>query len=157
MEVKGSEAQGRHREVGSEGSVETIFDLKTLKTLGTVKAGTNPDAIIYDPHTKRVFTMNGRSQDTTAINAADGTVAGTLALGGKPEFAVADGHGNIFVNIRARTRFADAATFSQRSNRWAGQFDGAITNFHAHDSLFPAAREAGAGVGHGIPSSFCQR
>src|SRR6516165_12140500 len=39
----------------------TIFDLKTLKALGTVKAGTNPDAIVYDGVTKRVFTMNGRS------------------------------------------------------------------------------------------------
>ena len=81
----------------------TIFDPKTLKTLGTVKAGTNPDAIVYDPHTKRVLTMNGHSQDTTAINAVDGTVAGTLALGGKPEFAVADGHGNIFVNIEDKS------------------------------------------------------
>jgi hypothetical protein len=81
----------------------TIFDLKTLKTLSSVKAGTNPDAIVYDQGTKRVFTMNGRSQDTTAINAADGTVAGTLALGGKPEFAVADGKGSIFVNIEDKS------------------------------------------------------
>ena len=81
----------------------TIFDLKTLKSLGTVKAGTNPDAIIYDPSSKRVFTMNGRSQDTTAINAADGTVVGTLALGGKPEFAVADGKGSVFVNIEDKS------------------------------------------------------
>jgi DNA-binding beta-propeller fold protein YncE len=81
----------------------TIFDLKTLKTIGTVKSGTNPDAIIYDPATKRVFTMNGRSQDTTAINAADGTVAGTLALGGKPEFAVAAGDGTVFVNIEDKS------------------------------------------------------
>ena len=77
----------------------TIFDLKTLKTIGIVKTGTNPDAIIYDPRTKRVFVLNGRSKDATAINAADGTVAGTLALGGKPEFAVVDGKGSIFVNI----------------------------------------------------------
>ncbi|MEQ1472364.1 MAG: YncE family protein [Candidatus Acidiferrum sp.] len=77
----------------------TIFDTKTLKTLSTVKAGTNPDAIIYDAGTKRVFTMNGKSNDTTAINAADGSVTGTLALGGKPEFAVADGKGSIFVNV----------------------------------------------------------
>src|SRR5262245_62134828 len=67
----------------------TIFDLKTLKSLATVNVGKNPDAIIYDPATRRVFTMNGGSQDATAINAADGAVAGTLALGGKPEFAVA--------------------------------------------------------------------
>lgn len=77
----------------------TVFDTKTLKTLSTVKAGTNPDAIIYDAGTRRVFTMNGNSKDTTAINVADGSVAGTLALGGKPEFAVADGKGSIFVNI----------------------------------------------------------
>src|SRR5207248_1830993 len=55
-------------------------------------------AIAYDRVSKRVFTFNGRGKNTTAINAADGTVAGTLALGGKPEFAVADGKGSIFVN-----------------------------------------------------------
>lgn len=81
----------------------TIFDLKTLKPLGTVKTGANPDAIVYDSVSKRVFSMNGRSQDTTAINATDGTVAGTIALGGKPEFAVADGKGNIFVNIEDKS------------------------------------------------------
>jgi hypothetical protein len=81
----------------------TMFDLKTLKGLGTVKAGTNPDAIVYDAVTKRVFTMNGRSQDVTAINASDGTVAGTFAVSGKPEFAVADGKGSIFVNIEDKS------------------------------------------------------
>jgi DNA-binding beta-propeller fold protein YncE len=77
----------------------TIFELKTLKTLGTVNTGKNPDAILYDSVTKHVFTFNGGSKDATAFAAADGTVAGTLPLGGKPEFAVADGKGNIFVNI----------------------------------------------------------
>ena len=81
----------------------TIFDLKTRKAVGTVKTGVNPDAIIYDAGTKRIFTMNGRSQDATAINAADGTVAGTISLGGKPEFAVADGRGNVFVNIEDKS------------------------------------------------------
>jgi DNA-binding beta-propeller fold protein YncE len=85
----------------------TIFDLKTLKPLGTVKVGTNPDAIVYDAGTKRVFTMNGRSQDTTAIDTASGAVAGTLALGGKPEFAVADGNGSIFVNIEDKSEVVE--------------------------------------------------
>jgi hypothetical protein len=75
-----------------------IFDLKTLKTLGTVKTDANPDAIIYDPASKRVFTFNGRGKNSTAINAADGTVAGTIPLNDKPEFAVADGKGAVFVN-----------------------------------------------------------
>jgi DNA-binding beta-propeller fold protein YncE len=81
----------------------TMFDLKTLKPTGTVKTGTNPDAIVYDSVTKRVFTMNGRSNDVTAINAADGTVAGTFAVSGKPEFAVADGKGSIFLNIEDKS------------------------------------------------------
>ena len=97
----------------------TIFDLKSLKTLGTVKAGSNPDAIVYDPATKRVFTMNGRSQDTTAINAADGTVVGTLALGGKPEFAVADGQGNIYVNIEDKSELVHFDSKDLKVlNRW---------------------------------------
>jgi DNA-binding beta-propeller fold protein YncE len=77
----------------------TVFDLKSLHTLGTVSTGKNPDAILYEGVTRRVFTFNGGSKDATAFSAADGTVAGTLPLGGKPEFAVADGRGNIFVNI----------------------------------------------------------
>lgn len=87
---------------GRDNSV-TIFDLKTLKTLDTVKVGENPDAIIYDAATKRIFTFNGRSSDTTAIDAASGKVAGTIALGGKPEFAVSDSKGTIFVNIEDKS------------------------------------------------------
>ncbi len=56
----------------------TIFDLKTLKPIGTVKTDGNPDAILYDSATKRVFTFNGRGKNATAINAADGTVVGTI-------------------------------------------------------------------------------
>jgi DNA-binding beta-propeller fold protein YncE len=85
----------------------TIFDLKTLKPLATVKAGSNPDAIVYDSVSKRVFTLNGGSQDTTGINAADGTVVGTLPLGGKPEFAAADGKGSIFVNIEDKSELVE--------------------------------------------------
>src|SRR6202165_770715 len=88
---RGFTSNGRSNDV-------TIFDLKTLKSIGTVKTDANPDAIIYDSVTKRVFTFNGRGRNATAINAADGTVVGTIDLGGKPEFAVADGKGTIYVN-----------------------------------------------------------
>ncbi len=77
----------------------TIFDLKTLKPLNKVKVGTRPDAIIYDPFTKRVFTFNARSKDTTALDAAKGEVVGKVDLGGKPEFAASDEKGTMFVNI----------------------------------------------------------
>ncbi|MGB7433983.1 MAG: hypothetical protein WBR26_25290 [Candidatus Acidiferrum sp.] len=77
----------------------TIFDLKTLKPLSNVTTGKNPDGIAYEHVTKRVFTFNGGSKDATAFSAADGTVAGTIPLAGKPEFPAADGRGSIFVNI----------------------------------------------------------
>ena len=87
---------------GREGTV-SVFDLKTLATSSKIKAGQNPDAILYDPPTKRVFTFNGRSQDATAIDATNGTVVGTIKLDGKPEFAASDGKGEIFVNIEDKS------------------------------------------------------
>jgi len=81
----------------------TIFDLKTLGKIGEVKTGENPDAILYDPATRRVFTFNGRGADATAIDAARGTVAGTVPLGGRPENAVTDGKGRVFVNIEDKS------------------------------------------------------
>ena len=76
-----------------------IFDLNTLKTLASVKTGKNPDAILYEPVTKRVFAFDGKSRDATVIDASSGTVVGTIPLGGKPEFAAADGAGNVYVNV----------------------------------------------------------
>ena len=87
---------------GREGMV-SIFDIKTLATSSKVKVGDNPDAILYDPATKRVFTFNGRSQDSTAIDAATGKVLGTIKLDGKPEFAASDAKGEIFVNIEDKS------------------------------------------------------
>ncbi len=77
----------------------TIFDLKTLKTISQTQTGENPDSIRYEPLSGRVFTFNGRSNNSTAIDAKTGNVAGTIAMGGKPEFSVADGKGKIYVNI----------------------------------------------------------
>jgi YVTN family beta-propeller protein len=79
-----------------------ICDLKTLKTLAEVKVGKKPDAIIYDPATKHVYAMNGDSDNTTVINAANGKVVGTIDLGGGPEFAVADGKGNVYINLEEK-------------------------------------------------------
>lgn len=85
-----------------------IFDLKTLKTLGTVKSGgSNPDAIYYDAGSKRVFAFNGHSANAIAVNAADGKVAGMIPVGGKPEFAAGDGHGHVFVNIEDKSQLLE--------------------------------------------------
>jgi DNA-binding beta-propeller fold protein YncE len=91
---------------GREGTV-TIFDIKSLASVGSkVKVGENPDAILYDPASKRVFTFNGRSHDSSAIDAATGKVLGTIPLDGKPEFAASDAKGGIFVNIEDKSELA---------------------------------------------------
>ena len=87
---------------GREGTI-SIFDLTTLKTINKVKVGENPDAILFDPATKRVFTFNGRSHDSTAVDAATGEVVGKIPLDGKPEFAVTTGAGEIFVNLEDKS------------------------------------------------------
>ena len=104
---------------GRDSSV-TVFDLKTLVTVTKIRLDQrNPDAILYEPVTKRVFTFNGGSGSATAIDAATDSVIGTVALGDKPEFAVADGRGMVFVNLEDSSVVVgfDAATLAIRS-RW---------------------------------------
>src|SRR5258706_3838821 len=93
----------------------TVFNLDTFAVGESVKVtGTNPDAILYDPFSKRVLTFNGGSANVTAIDAATQKVVGTIAVSGKPEFAVTDGRGRVFVNIEDRDSIAviDAATLT---------------------------------------------
>ena len=84
-------------------STVSIVDLKTLKLIDTVSVGKNPDAILYDPFSKRVFVFNGRSNNATILDAKKGTVLSTLPLDGKPEFSVTDGKGHVFVNIEDKS------------------------------------------------------
>ena len=84
----------------------TIFDYKTLAPVAVVKIpARNPDAILYDPATRRVFTFNGGTSNATAIDATNGTVIGTVDLGGKPETAVSDG-GKVYANIEDKSEIA---------------------------------------------------
>jgi DNA-binding beta-propeller fold protein YncE len=80
-----------------------VFDLKTLAKVGEVPAGMNPDGIIYDPESKRVFAFNGRGASATAVDAEKGTLAGTVTLEGKPEFPAPDGKGHVYVNIEDKS------------------------------------------------------
>ncbi|MDT7809282.1 MAG: hypothetical protein QOJ70_3095 [Acidobacteriota bacterium] len=98
-----AEDEGKGYTSNGRTSTVTVFDLKTLKTLKTIPVGKNPDAIIYDAASKRVFTMNGASKDSTAIDVKTDAVVGTVALGGRPEFAVTDEKGHVFVNLEDKS------------------------------------------------------
>jgi DNA-binding beta-propeller fold protein YncE len=98
---------GRGFTSNGRSSTITIFDLKSLKPLGEIKStGENPDAILYDPASHRVFAFNGRGASATAIEAATGQIAGTVALEGRPEFAAADGNGRVYVNLEDKSMVA---------------------------------------------------
>jgi YVTN family beta-propeller protein len=83
---------------GQENQV-SVFDLETLKVTKKIAVGQNPDAILYHGPTRSVFVFNGQSHSATVIDAASQMVVATVPLAGKPEFAVADDHGNLYVNI----------------------------------------------------------
>lgn len=91
---------GRGYISNGQSNTVTAFDLKSLKKLGDdIPTGKNPDAIIFDAATGRVFAFNGRSSDATAIDAQLGASVGSVSVEGKPEFAVADNENAVYVNI----------------------------------------------------------
>jgi DNA-binding beta-propeller fold protein YncE len=97
------------RAYASAGRAGTIvmFDLKTLARLREIRVtGENPDAILYDGATRRVFTFNGHGRNVTAVDAQSGEVQGTIALDAAPEFAVSDGAGHVYVNLEDRNSIA---------------------------------------------------
>lgn len=91
---------------GKDSSV-SIINLKDLMLITKIfVTGANPDAILYDQFTHRVFTFNGRGKNSTVIDAIDNKVIGTITLSGKPEFSQTDGKGKIFVNIEDKNSIA---------------------------------------------------
>jgi len=94
------------------GNAVVVFDRATLATVATIPAGTNPDAIVFEPATKTIWAFNGRSKDATVIDAATQKVVATIPLPGKPEFAAVDGQGTIFNNIEDKNEIVriDART-----------------------------------------------
>lgn len=94
--------QSAHRGYASNGQAAsvTVFDLDTLAVVATISGtGEKPDAIVYDAASKHVFTFNGKGHSFSVIDPVHNTVTSTVALSGKPEFAVSDEAGHIYVNL----------------------------------------------------------
>jgi YVTN family beta-propeller protein len=91
---------------GKSNSV-TVFDLTTLKMIQTIKiSGLNPDAILYEPSSQHVFSFNGHSANVSVIDAVSLKEITTIQLPGKPELAVSNDAGNIYVNIEDKNEIA---------------------------------------------------
>jgi DNA-binding beta-propeller fold protein YncE len=82
---------------GNDKSV-VMFDAKSLKALGRIPAAEDADAILYDPASDRVFTLNGDAHSSTVIDSK-GNLITNIALGGKPEYGVSAGDGKVYANL----------------------------------------------------------
>ena len=92
----------------------TVFDLETNAMITQIATGENPDAILYEPFTKKIITCNGRSKDLSVIDPAQNKVIDTIAVGGKPETAVSNGTGKLYVNVEDKNEIVvvDLKTFT---------------------------------------------
>ena len=105
---------------GKAGTV-TVFNLDDFKTLATVKtSGADPDAILYYPELKQVYTFNGDGKNISVIDAVTYKLIHTIKVGATPEFGVSDHHGHIFFNIEDKSEIGviDTAT-ATLTHRWA--------------------------------------
>jgi len=76
-----------------------MWDTETLATIKTIDVQGGPDGILFDPKTERVFVLSHREPNATVIDARDGSIVGTIDLGGAPEQGVSDARGHVFFDI----------------------------------------------------------
>jgi len=92
----------------------TMWDSSTLQVIKTIDVDGRPDGIMLDPYNERIWVLSHMVPYATVIDAKEGTVVGTLDLGGGPEQAVSDGKGTVYVNISdmANVAVVDAKTMT---------------------------------------------
>lgn len=98
----------------SKQNAVVAFDTKTLKIIKTITiTGKKPDAIIYDPFSKKIFAFCGDSNNASVVDPKTLKQTGSVDLGGAPEFAIADGKGLIYNNLEDKSHLdiIDTKTF----------------------------------------------
>ncbi len=83
-----------------------MFDTKTLAVIKTIDVQGGPDGILGDAFSGRIYILSHSEPNITVINAADGSVAGTINIGGAPEQAATDGKGRIYVDVEDKDNVA---------------------------------------------------
>ena len=84
----------------------TMWDAKTLKPIKTIPVDSRPDGILFDPYKERVWVFSHGAPQAIIIDAVEGTVVGSIDLGGAAEQAVTDGHGKVYVNLTDKSTIA---------------------------------------------------
>ena len=85
--------KSQHKGFTSNGRLNnvTVFDLNTNAVITQIPTGINPDAILYEPFTKKIITCNGRSKNLSIIDPVGNKLTDSVDVGGKPETAVSNG------------------------------------------------------------------
>jgi len=83
-----------------------MWDTKTLETIKTIEVQGRPDGIIFEPLTERIYVLSHSQPNATVIDAKDGSVVGTIDLGGAPEQAASDGAGKLYVDLEDKDNIA---------------------------------------------------
>lgn len=83
-----------------------MWDTKTLQPVKTIDVQGNPDCILLEPLTERIYVLSHRAPDVTVIDAKDGAVVGTIDLGGEPEQGVSDGKGHVYIDLEDKNSVA---------------------------------------------------
>ena len=97
-----------------------VFEMHSNKILASIATGLNPDAIMYEPFSKKIITCNGRSNNLSIIDPVQNKTTDSVNVGGKPETAVSDEKGKIFVNVEDKNEIVvvDSKTFKVL-NHWS--------------------------------------
>ena len=91
-----------------------MWDTKTLAPIKTIDVQGGPDGILFDPFNQRVWILSHGAPNATVIDTKDGSIVGTVDLGGAPEQAVTDGKGHLYIDIEDKDNVAvvDAKTLT---------------------------------------------
>jgi DNA-binding beta-propeller fold protein YncE len=121
-----------------------MFDLKSFAELAKIPAAEDADAIIYDPASKRVFSLNGDANNATVIEPREGKRVKDIALGGKPEYGQPAGDGKVYVNLVDKAEIveidAKAGTVTRRWSTEPCRQPVAMAIDTAHQRLFSGCR-----------------
>ena len=83
-----------------------MFDAKTMAHIKTIEVQGNPDGMMFDPSDQRVYVLSHMAPHVTVIDAKEGSVLGTVDIGGMPEQAVSDGRGHLYVDVEDKDNIA---------------------------------------------------
>lgn len=97
-----------------------MWDADKLTTLKSIPVDGRPDGILFDPATNHVLVLSHSAPNATVIDAKDGSIVGTIDLGGAPEQGASDGQGHLYITLEDKSK---VAVVDSKTNKVTGSYD----------------------------------